>query len=246
MLNKNPYYHGIIKKTITSFGALFSDIKIERRKDNSVTGDLIQTIQVPISYACKEKWLVRLDSDPSLENNTYTSLPRLSFEITGYSYDAVRKTNKMQKLTCGDGTTVKTSQSPIPYNIGISLYVLTKTQEDAMQIIEQILPVFQPEYTLSINAVPEMNITQDIPVILNSISVSDEYEGDFQTRRFVTHTLDFTLKINLFGPTSTSSVIGKVFTNINDSTTEKSYAQYQAIGDISTGTITSESWTEDL
>jgi hypothetical protein len=247
MLNQSPYYHGIIKKTITAFGALFSDIKIERRQTDSVTGTVIQTLLIPISYAPKEKWLVRIDSDPTLENHTYTSLPRLSFEIINYSYDAVRKTNRMQKITCGSGdSTAGSMQSAIPYNVDIALYVLTKTQEDALQIIEQILPIFTPEYTLSINAIPEMNVIQDIPVILSSISVQDDYDGDFQVRRFVTHTLNFTLKINLFGPISTKKVITTAFANINDSDSELPYAQYSADGNPVTNTVTSESWLEDL
>jgi hypothetical protein len=247
MLNQSPFYHGIIKKTITAFGALFSDIKIERRQTDSVTGTVVQTLLIPIAYAPKEKWIVRIDSDPSLENHTYTSLPRMSFEIVNYAYDAVRKTNKMQNITCGSGQNTQGSmQSVVPYNIDISLYILTKTQEDGLQIIEQILPSFVPEYTLSINAIPEMNIIQDIPVILNSISVQDDYDGDFQMRRFVTHTLNFTLKINLFGPISTKKVITTAYANVNDSDSELPYANYTAEGDIATGTISTESWIEDL
>lgn len=246
MLNHNPYYHGIIKKTITAFGTLFSDIKIERRQTDSVTGTVVQTLQVPLAYSGKEKWIVRLDSDPNLENNTYTSLPRIAFEITGYSYDSVRKTNRMQQIKCGSGaSSASYMQSPVPWNLDISLYILTKTQEDALQILEQILPFFPPEYTLSINAVPGMNIVQDIPVILNNVSVSDEYDGDFQTRRFVTHTLNFTLKLNLFGPQSTSKVITTVLTNISESSTmTPDVANYTGIGNPVTGTITSEQWLE--
>ena len=245
MLNGTPYYHGAIRKTIIAFGRLFSDIKIDRE---NIDGTIAQTIAVPLAYAPKEKWIVRIDSDPGLTNNTYTSLPRLSFEITGYQYDSARKTNRMQKITCGDGSTsMSYMYSPVPYNIEISLYVLTKTQEDAMQIIEQILPMFPPEYTLSINAIPDMNVVQDIPVILNNISVMDEYEGDFQTRRFVTHTLDFTLKLNLFGPEQTSKVISKVMANVSENATyDPDSANYTAVGNVSTGNITSENWIEHL
>ena len=248
MLGHNPFYHGLIKKTIVAFGALFSDIKIERRQNDSVTGTVLQTLQIPLAYAPKEKWLVRIDSDPSLENHTYTSLPRISFEITGYSYDAQRKTNRNQKITCGTGQSSQSYMySPVPYNIDISLYVLTKTQEDALQIIEQILPMFPPEYTLSINAVPDMNVVQDIPVILNNISVMDEYEGDFQTRRFVTHTLDFTLKLNLFGPEQSSKVITKTMANVSENTLfDPDVANYTAIGDVTTGNITSENWVDHI
>ena len=215
MLNGTPFYHGAIRKTIVAFGRLFSDIKIERQ---GTDGAIAQTVQVPLAYAPKEKWLVRIDSDPNLNNHTYTSLPRLSFEITGYFYDASRKTNKMQQLLCNEATTSaaptrKALFAPAPYNIDINLYILTKTQEDAMQILEQILPTFAPEYTLSVHAVPEMEIIQDIPVILNNVTIEDNYDGSFQERRFVVHTLNFTLKTNIYGPVTSQGVILKSMAN---------------------------------
>ena len=215
MLNNTQFYHSGIRNTIVSFGRLFSDIKIQRRTSEGVVD---QTITIPLSYAPKEKWIVRIDADPTLNNHTYITLPRMSFEITGYMYDATRKINKMNKITCdqSSGNSRKSMFTPVPYNIDISLYVLTKTQEDAMQIIEQILPTFTPEYTLSINAIPEMNIVQDIPVVLNGITVQDDYDGDFETRRFVTHTLTFTAKINLYGPVSTQGIIKKSIVNLSE------------------------------
>ena len=246
MLSGKIFYHGIIKKTITSFGRLFSSIYIDRKLDDSVTGTTVQRLQVPIAYAPKEKWLVRVESDPTLENHTYTTLPRLSFEITGYSYDSSRKMNRMNKITCGTGDSAMSYMyAPVPYNISISLYVLTKTQEDAMQIIEQILPTFTPEYNLAINVVPEMNVIQDVPVILNDISVVDEYDGDFQTRRFVTHTLNFTLKTSLYGAQSSQGVISTVNTNLTENpNTSVPIASYTAVGNTTTGIVTSESWDE--
>lgn len=245
MLGHAPFYHGIIRKSIVAFGALFSDIRIERKEGDSVTGITAQTIQVPLAYGCKEKWLVRIEQDATQENYTYTSLPRMSFEILGYNYDAVRKTNRMSKITCGSGlNSMSTVNSYVPYNLDIALYILTKTQEDALQIIEQILPTFTPEYTLSINAVPDMNIVQDIPIILNNISVQDDYDGDFQMRRFVTHTLTFTVKLNLFGGISPKGVITKVIADINDVNTNQLYSHYEAVGNPSTGAVTSESWLE--
>jgi len=133
--------------------------------------------------------------------------------------------------------------APVPYNIDISLYILTKTQEDAMQIVEQILPTFTPEYTLSINAIPDMNVTQDIPVILNSITVQDEYDGDFQTRRFVTHTLTFTLKTNLYGNVNTQGVIDQVTANIGLNEIGGNERVFVADGDSTTATVTNENWT---
>ena len=245
MLNNNVFYHGIIRKTIVAFGSLFSDIYIDRRQGDSVNGETYQRLQIPLAYAPKEKWIVRIDSDPNLENHTYVSLPRMSFEINGYSYDSQRKLNRMQKITCGSGIdSVSYMYTPVPYNIEISLYVLTKTQEDGLQIIEQILPTFTPEYTLSINAIPDMNVKQDIPVILNSVSVADEYDGDFQTRRFVTHTLTFTLKTSLFGAISGQGIISQVEANIGLKEITQPNRIYVATGDTTTATVTSQSWLD--
>ena len=238
MLNGQTYYHGAIRKTIVTFGRLFSDIKIARQGND---GAVAQTISVPLAYAPKEKWLVRIDSDPNLNNHTYISLPRLSFEVTGYHYDSTRKTNKMNQIICKDQTNTanpnaKAVFAPAPYNIDISLYVLTKTQEDAMQIIEQIFPIFNPEYTLTVNAVPEMEITQDIPVILNSVSVEDNYDGSFQERRFVVHTLTFTLKTNIYGPVTENGVILTSMANISIPG-----RKYTAVAPSVDGTVT-ENW----
>ena len=246
MLNSNVYYHGIIRKCIVGFGSLFSDIYIDRREGDSVTGTVIQRLQVPLAYAPKEKWIVRLEQDPTLENNVYTTLPRMSFEIIGYNYDPQRKVNRMQQLKCGDGTgSVSTMYTPVPYNLDLSLYILTKTQEDGLQIIEQILPTFTPEYTLTINVVPDMNVKIDVPIILNSVSVQDDYDGDFQMRRFVTHSLNFQMKMNLFGPISGRSVIDTVYANIgeNEDFTNANRI-YTAEGDVTTATVDTESWLD--
>lgn len=246
MLNNQVFYHGIIRKTIVAFGRLFSDIYIDRRQGDSVTGPVIQRLQIPLAYAPKEKWLVRIEQDPTLENHTYVSLPRMSFEITGYNYDSSRKMAKMNKVVCNDGTNSNSMFSPVPYNIEISLYILTKTQEDALQIIEQILPTFGPEYTLSINAVPEMNIVQSVPITLNNISVQDDYDGDFQTRRFVTHTLTFTLKVNLFGGVSENKPIYTATANVSGESNGDPLRTYTAVGDPTTYTVVSEQWLDEF
>lgn len=249
MLNNKIFYNGIIRKTIVAFGSLFSNIYIDRKENDSVTGQTVQRLQVPLAYAPKEKWIVRLDSDPNLQNHTYTTLPRLSFEITGYSYDPTRKVNRMNQIRCVDADqgNMKSLYSPVPYNIDISLYILTKTQEDGLQIIEQILPTFTPEYTLSVNTVSDLNVIQDIPVILNSVAVADEYDGDFQTRRFVTHTLNFTLKLNLYGGVSSSGVIEEVNANLSQQPNMTNPIRtYNAEGDSSTVTISAESWIDNF
>lgn len=230
-----PFYHAITKKVIIGFGSLFSDIKIVRKNaDESVS----QTLAVPISYSAKEKWIVRLEQDPSLENHTYTTLPRLSFEITGINYDSSRKTNRMSRITCGTPDGVTATYAPVPYNIDISLYALTKTQEDGLQIIEQILPFFMPEYTMSLKVIPEQNVIVDVPVILNGVTIDDQYDGDFQTRRFITYTMNFTLKTQVFGPVSESGLIRHTAVDVTN------YAKHDAFG-LDDGDIT-ESWVEKL
>lgn len=248
MLSNQVFYHGIIRKCIVGFGTLFSDIYIDRKQNDSVTGTTIQRLQIPLAYAPKEKWLVRLEQDPDLQNNTYTSLPRMSFEIIGYNYDPQRKLNRMQQIKCGDTTgSVSTMYTPVPYNIDLSLYVLTKTQEDGLQIIEQILPTFTPEYTLTLNIVPEMNVKQEVPIILNSVSVSDEYDGDFQTRRFVTHTLNFQMKVNLYGAVGGKEVIDTVYANMGQNEDFSNPNRiYTAEGDVTTASVNSESWQDNF
>lgn len=248
MLDNQVFYHGLIRKSIVAFGRLFSDIYIDRKQGDSVNGETVQRLQVPLAYAPKEKWLVRIEQDPNLEGHTYVSLPRMSFEIIGYNYDPSRKLNRMQQIKCGDGlSSLNTMYTPVPYNIDLSLYVLTKTQEDGLQIIEQILPTFTPEYTLVVNAVPEMNLKHEVPVILNSVSVSDEYDGDFQNRRFVTHTLNFQMKVNLFGAVGGSGVITHVDANVGQNEDFSSPNRtYVANGDPTTATVSDENWLDNF
>ena len=250
MLNGNVFYHGVVRKCIIGFGRLFSDIYIDRKKEDPVNGEFIQRLRVPLSYAPKEKWLVRIDEDPTLENHTLTSLPRMSFEIIAYTYDSLRKINRVQTMknecvgaTDNSATFIRT---PVPYNIDMSLYIVTKTQEDALQIIEQILPTFTPEYTMTINAVDELGIKLDVPVVLNSVIVSDEFEGDFQTRRFVIHTINFQMKVSLFGAPSTQGVIGTTTVNVSTQSDGSLSTKYVAEGDIATKTITNEGWIDEL
>lgn len=232
---ETPYYHELIKKTTIGFGALFSQIKVIRR--NPASGVQAQVVSVPIAFGPKEKILTRIDQDPSLTGHTYITLPRMAFEITGYNYDTSRMVNRNNKIQCYKDQTVSAVYSPVPYNIEFSLYILTKGTEDGLAIIEQILPLFTPEYSFTVNAIPELNISQDIPVVLNSISVSDDYEGDFAIRRLVTHTLNFTAKINLFGNLQTSGLITRVDADI------KKFENYTATMD-EDGNIVVDVWRE--
>lgn len=208
MLSKSPYYHSTIRKCLVAFGALFTNIQIERTdKDGTVQ----KVIEVPISYGNKEKWLARINEDPNLDKRVLISLPRIGFELTDFQYDGTRKLNKMTQLRSDDPSsigTVATMYTPVPWNLGFSVYILTKTADDALRIIEQILPFFTPGYTVTINAIPEMGIKQDVPVILNGVSYEDNAsEGSFEERREIKYVLNFTMKAELWGPQSESDII---------------------------------------
>ena len=193
-----PYYHALVKKIIIGFGNLFSNIQIQRM-DNA--GVVAETVLVPIAYGPKEKVLRVPDENPDQTHNTYITLPRLSFEIEGYQYDQDRKVNRNNKITIVDDNGKQSATyAPVPYNIDITLYLLTKGTEDGLAVLEQILPLFSPEYTLRIKPVDTSCMTIDVPIVLNNATVQDDWEGDFSTRRLVIHTFNFTAKANLFGP----------------------------------------------
>ena len=220
MLNNQVYYHGIIRKSIVAFGRLFSDIYIDRKQGDSVAGNTIQRLQVPLSYAPKEKWIVRLDSDPNLEQHTYTTLPRMSFELVAMNYDQMRKLTNAQKIT-GLNTSGKNDRirqritAPVPYNLDFSLYIQTKNLNDGWQIIEQILPYFSPAYTVRVRHFPSdydsetpiMENEYDMPFTLLATSWADDWTGDISDIRTIEWNLEFQTKVWLAGPAATTSVI---------------------------------------
>jgi hypothetical protein len=217
----HTFYHETLRKYIILFGTLFNDIYIQRN-DNSGTN--IQTFKIPISYAPRDKILSRLDTDPGLNRQTAITLPRLSFEMSAMNYDPDRKLNTIQKnvalIKRSDGnenaeekSNLKSVYNPVPYTMNFSLYIYVKNAEDGTKIMEQILPFFTPDWTATVNLLPEMNMTYDIPTILNSVSTEDIYEGDFITRRALIHTLEFTMKGYVFGPVSKSGVVTLANTN---------------------------------
>jgi len=211
MFGSHFYNEGMRKLTI-AFGQLFNNIIIQNKNS---TGAITKRFKVPLAYAPKEKFLVRLDEQSNLENRQFaTTLPRLGFEITGLSFDPSRKLNKMNKTIKvkenEDGKVNYYNYTPVPYNINFSLYSFTATAENGLMIIEQILPWFQPEYTVTMKVIPEMDITRDIPIILNSVNYEDSYNGEFTQRRAVIYTLNFTAKTYLYGPMNNSKVIKKV------------------------------------
>ena len=175
------YYHEIIRKTIISFGTLFNQIHIRHSEQN---GTNFSDIRVPIAYGPRQKFLARIQQQPELNKATQISLPRMSFEMTSIQYDPTRKTSVTQTFkACDDGGKIKKVFMPVPYNIGFELNILTKLNDDALQIVEQILPYFQPGFNLTIDLVDSIGEQRDVPMVLVNISFQDDYEGDFSTRR---------------------------------------------------------------
>jgi hypothetical protein len=193
------FYNEILRKTIISFGTLFNDITI-------LQGD--SYIKVPLAYGPTQKFLARLNQSPDLNKSTAITLPRISFEFTGLVYDPSRKVTTTQTFTVkdpNDGTETKKAYMPVPYNMQFELSVMTKLNDDALQIIEQILPYFQPSYNITVDLVSSINEKKDIPIVLENITMQDDYEGDFTTRRVLLYTLRFTAKTYLFGPVSSAT-----------------------------------------
>ena len=219
----NYFYNESLRKTIIAFGSLFNDIVITRRDS---AGKEIQSMKVPLAYGPKQKFMVRLDQEPSGTQKIAMTLPRIGFEIQSFDYDPMRKLNRMIKQKKVSNTADKklmqmsTQHTPVPYNMNFELFIMTKNSDDGIQIVEQILPYFQPEYTVSIKEIPDMDIVRDIPIVLNSIAYEDTYEGDFQTRRAIIYTFAFTAKSYVYGPILTAKPITKTsvdtYANLQD------------------------------
>ena len=211
MLQK--FYHGTIRKSVIAFGNLFNNITIDRY-DSS--GQVTQSLRVPLSYAPKQKFLARIAAQPqSFEQSFQTFLPRLAFEMTSIVYDPGRRISIVQQNRAinSSSNTLNTQYAPTPYNLNMILYCYTKNQDDGLQIVEQILPYFNPDFNLNLKTVPSLNIVNDLPIILDNITYEDEYEGDFAARRAIIWTLNFTMKLNFYGPISRQSLIRKVTVN---------------------------------
>lgn len=222
------FYHEIIRKTIISFGTIFNQIHIVHKDGNN---ENISQMRVPLAYGPTQKFLARIQQQPDLNKPVQITLPRMSFEMNSIEYDSSRKTSVTQSFKAFDGQNLKKVYLPVPYNIGFELNILTKLNDDALQIIEQILPYFQPSFNLSIDLIDSIGEKRDVPITLNNISFQDDYEGDFSTRRALIYTLQFTAKTYLFGPISdsTEGLIRKVQvdmysnTNINTAKREVRY-----------------------
>jgi len=200
------FYNEILRKTVISFGTLFNDISIKKTdSEDNVTS----VVKVPLAYGPMQKFLARLEQSPDLNRSTQITLPRMSFEMTGIGYDSSRKVTTTQTFLSAissDGKDIRKNYMPVPYNVDFELSIYTKINDDMLQIVEQILPYFQPQYTMTVNLIDTIGEKRDIPVILNSVSIDDQYEGNFETRRSLIYTLRFTAKTYIFGPISSASV----------------------------------------
>jgi hypothetical protein len=207
------FYHEIFRKTVIGFGSLFNNIEI-RHTDSG--GQVKSVIKVPLSYGPIQKFLARVEQQPNLSTPVQMTLPRMSFEFNGLTYDTARKLTTTQTFlakSVTDGTDIRKAYIPVPYNMDFELSIMTKLNDDMLQIIEQILPYFQPSYTLTINLVDSIGEKRDIPIVLENIVMEDNYEGDYTERRALIYTLKFVAKVYLFGPVSsgaTTDIIKKV------------------------------------
>jgi hypothetical protein len=199
------FYHEILRKTVIGFGTLFNNIEIRQINKQ---GEITSVLKVPLAYGPIQKFLARVEQQPNLNTPIQITLPRMSFEFTGLSYDSTRKLTTTQTFlskSVTDSTDIRKTYMPVPYNMDFELSIMTKLNDDMLQIVEQILPYFQPSYTLSINLVDSIGEKRDIPIVLDNITMEDDYEGDYSTRRALIYTLKFTAKIYLFGPVSSGA-----------------------------------------
>jgi hypothetical protein len=218
MLQK--FYHSSIRKAVVAFGNLFNNIFIDRSDQN---GNVVQTLKVPLMYAPRQKFLARIDaiSDSQTRSDIQVILPRMAFEMLSIQYDPSRRVSLIQqnRAVNNTNTTVNNQYAPSPYNIQMALYAYVKNQDDGLQIIEQILPYFNPDFNLTINAIPQLGIKNDLPIVLDDIQYQDDYEGDFEQRRAIIWTLNFTLKLNFYGPINRQGIIKSV--NVNTFSNEE-------------------------
>ena len=199
------FYHEILRKTVIGFGTLFNDIEVRHSDDNN---SVQSTMKVPLAYGPMQKFLAKIEQQPSLKGRPAITLPRMSFEMTGISYDSSRKASITQTFkTCGTGASsnLKKVYMPVPYNISFQLSIATKLNDDMLQILEQILPYFQPGLNITINLVSSIGEKRDVPIILENINMTDDYEGSFDNRRAMISTLTFTAKTYLFGKIADNS-----------------------------------------
>ena len=213
MLGNAPFYNRTIRKIVVAFGTVFNDIYLVRYTKDGVTAK--ETIKVPLNWGAKEKYITRLTSDPTLTKSIATTLPRISFDMTGMSYDSSRKLpTTMRNFSANTATSIKSQFVSVPYNFDFSLSIYVRNTEDGTQILEQILPFFTPDFSVTVDFIPSMEPKYDMPIILNSVSNEVDYEGDMMATRMIIWNLEFTAKGHIWPPIKTGKVITSSNTNI--------------------------------
>ena len=220
------FYNQAVRKTVISFGTLFNNIELKKIVD----GQVKETEKVPLAYGPKQKFLYRLQGNPTDGRKVAITMPRMYFEMTGIDYDASRKTPATQKYKTvinDEGNEVRTQYVPVPYNISFEVGILAKSQDDGLQILEQILPFFQPSFSMSIKFIPDMDEVRDVAIVLNNVDFEDDWEDDFTTRRSITYSMQFTAKSYIYGPYTKADVIRKsrIIETIGDTAVNKRHVE---------------------
>ena len=220
------FYNQAVRKTVISFGTLFNNIELKK----TVNGQVLETEKVPLAYGPKQKFLYRLQGNATDGRKVAITLPRIYFEMTGIDYDASRKTPATQKYKTvinDNGGEVRTQYVTVPYNISFEVGILCKSQDDGLQILEQILPFFQPSFSMSLKFIPDMDEVRDVAVVLNSVDFDDDWEDDFSTRRSITYSMQFTAKSYIYGPYTKADVIRKsrIIETIGDTAVNKRHVE---------------------
>ena len=210
MFKNMQFYHEHVRKAIVAFGMIFNNIRIERR---TLTDEVAQVMRVPLAYSTKQKFLSRIAMIPDATSRGEVAilLPRMGFEIQQLAFDPSRKVSPIQRnkaVGVGDDVnTVRTTYVATPYNMSLALYIFAKNQEDGLRIVEQVLPFFSPDFNITVNELPVLGITRDIKITLDNIDYDDTYEGDFADRQSIIWTLNFTMRLNFYGPVNNQAVI---------------------------------------
>ena len=210
------FYHATMRKSVAVFGTLFNNLRVIRK---AADGSVLNQVRVPLAYGPKQKFLARLDQETGFDAPMAIKLPRVAFEITGLDIDTTQKLQKRNQIVeshASDVTKKKTIKHFTSYNIAMSLYIMAKNQDDGLQVVEQILPYFSPEYNVTISPVSGFAHKQDVAVILNSVNIDDQYEGDFVERRVLIYQLDFTMKMKFYGPTGNQGIIREINIDFHD------------------------------
>ena len=231
-------YNKNIRKLVVAFGNLFNNITLVRYNPDATEAE---RFLIPIAYATKERYVMRLEDDYTLDKKIQVALPRLSFEMTGLRYDATRKQNSNVKNFAQTNDGILSQYNPVPYNFDFKLYLYVRNIEDASQVLEHVIPYFTPDYTMKVNMIPEMGIVKEVPVILDNADHEIIYEGNReQETRMIVWTLSFTVKGFIYGKTSGPiNVIKTSITNFLNSISDEDVVQFTmaspGIGDYQVG-----------